>query len=55
VGEAPQLSACCAQGRTLDELMSNMREVIALCLEDEPNTANLPEFVGIQGRKETHG
>ncbi len=31
VGEAPQLRACYAQGRTLDELLANMREVIALC------------------------
>ena len=35
VGEVPQLRACYSQGRTIDELMNNMREVIALCLEDE--------------------
>ena len=34
VGEVPQLRACYSQGRTIDELLSNMREVIALCLED---------------------
>lgn len=32
VGEVPQLRACYSQGRTLDELMANMREVIELCL-----------------------
>jgi len=32
-GEVPQLRACYAQGRTVDELMENIREVIALCLE----------------------
>ncbi|BDG60389.1 type II toxin-antitoxin system HicB family antitoxin [Caldinitratiruptor microaerophilus] len=49
VGEVPQLRGCYAQGRTLDELMSNIREVIELCLEDEPETAAvLPEFVGVQ-------
>jgi len=32
VGEVPQLRACYAQGRTLDELMKNMAEVIGLCL-----------------------
>jgi predicted RNase H-like HicB family nuclease len=35
VGEAPQLKACYSQGRTLDELMKNMREVIALAITDE--------------------
>ena len=32
VGEVPQLPACYSQGRTLDELLHNIREVIALCL-----------------------
>lgn len=31
VGEVPSLRACYAQGRTLDELMANLNEVIALC------------------------
>ena len=35
VGEVPQLPACYAQGRTLDELLANMREVIALTCGDE--------------------
>jgi predicted RNase H-like HicB family nuclease len=47
VGEVPQLRACYSQGRTLDELMTNIREVIALCLEEaEDEPAN--EFVGVQ-------
>ena len=35
VGEVPQLGSCYSQGRTLDELIENMKEVIKLCLEDE--------------------
>jgi len=35
VGEVPQLRACYSQGKTLDELMANMREVIELCLEEQ--------------------
>ena len=35
VGKVPQLRACYSQGRTLDELMANIREVIELCLEEE--------------------
>jgi predicted RNase H-like HicB family nuclease len=38
VGEVPQLRACYSQGRTLDELLQNMREVIALCLGDQPGS-----------------
>jgi len=47
VGEVPQLRACYSQGRTLDELMVNIREVIELCLE-EGDEETLPEFVGLQ-------
>jgi predicted RNase H-like HicB family nuclease len=47
VGEVPQLKGCYSQGKTLDELMENMREVIQLCLEDEPAPI-MPEFIGVQ-------
>ena len=33
VGEVPQLRGCYSQGKTLVELMNNIREVIQLCLE----------------------
>lgn len=47
IGEVPQLQACYSQGETIDQLMANMREVIALCLEE---MAELPtsEFIGVQ-------
>jgi predicted RNase H-like HicB family nuclease len=35
VGEVPQLKACYSQGETIDELLSNIKEVIELCLEEE--------------------
>jgi predicted RNase H-like HicB family nuclease len=47
VGEVPQLRACYTQGRTLDELMENIKEVIKLCLEGE-DFGTLSQFVGIQ-------
>ncbi|WP_341530645.1 type II toxin-antitoxin system HicB family antitoxin [Nostoc sp. UHCC 0302] len=47
VGEVPQLKACYSQGETIDELMTNIKEVIELCLEID-NEEELPEFVGIQ-------
>jgi len=50
VGEVPQLRGCYAQGRTLDELMRNIREVIQLALEDETTLPPepWPEFIGVQ-------
>jgi predicted RNase H-like HicB family nuclease len=35
VGEVPQLKACYSQGKTVDELMANMQEVVALALEEQ--------------------
>ena len=45
VGEVPQLRACYTQGRSLDELMENIKEVIAMCLEEE-DVDFVSEFVG---------
>ena len=47
IGEVPQLKACYSQGKTIDELLVNIKEVIELCLEEEGDE-NIPEFVGIQ-------
>jgi predicted RNase H-like HicB family nuclease len=47
VGEVPQLRACYSQGKTLDELMENIREVIQLCLEGEQENS-INEFIGLQ-------
>lgn len=47
VGEAPQLRACYSQGRTLDELMANIKKVIEMCLEEDEGE-ELPEFIGLQ-------
>jgi predicted RNase H-like HicB family nuclease len=47
VGEVPQLKACYSQGKTIDELLANMKEAIALALEDQGD-AEPAEFVGVQ-------
>jgi len=47
VGEIPQLRACYSQGRTIDELMENMKEAVALALEDDDQQEPV-EFVGVQ-------
>ncbi len=48
VGEVPSLKACYAQGKTMDELLRNIREVIELCLEDHSQPEIITEFVGVQ-------
>ena len=49
VGEVPQLRACYSQGRTVNELMERMREVIALCLEEQgEDVLPLTEFVEVR-------
>ncbi len=49
VGEVPSLRACYAQGKTMEELLDNIREVIVLCLEDDPEAITCAsEFVCVQ-------
>ncbi|GAB4495008.1 MAG: type II toxin-antitoxin system HicB family antitoxin [Anaerolineales bacterium] len=47
VGEVPALRACYAQGKTLDDLLTNIREVIELCLDAESEITTA-EFIGVQ-------
>lgn len=46
VGEVPTLKGCYTQRKTIDELMTNMKEAIELCLEGQD--VDLPKFVGTQ-------
>ena len=48
VGEVPSLKACYAQGKTMDELLQNIREVIGLCLENNNESETIYEFIGVQ-------
>jgi predicted RNase H-like HicB family nuclease len=45
IASVPELPGCHTQGRTLDELMENVKEAIALCLEVQSE--------GAKGRKRT--
>lgn len=45
IGTVPDLPAARTHGDTLDELEANLKEVIELCLEEEPE--RITEFVGI--------
>jgi len=52
VADVPELRGCHTQGKTLDELMQNVNEVITLCLEDEELSQSVVEIkpciIGIQ-------
>ena len=49
VGIVPSVPGAHTQGATLDELQTNLKEVLALCLEELAGLANdLPRFVGLQ-------
>ncbi|MBI4493020.1 MAG: type II toxin-antitoxin system HicB family antitoxin [Chloroflexi bacterium] len=47
VGIVPGIPGAHTQGATLDELQRNLKEVLELCLEEQP-LEDAPRFVGIQ-------
>lgn len=42
--ECPLFSGCFTQGQTLDKALKNIREVIALCLEEKENQEMLKSY-----------
>ncbi len=46
IGEVPQLKSCRGYGKTLDELVVNMREAIKLCLKDDGLDSHT-QFIGV--------
>jgi len=49
VGVVPGIPGAHTQAKTLDELEQNLKEVLALCLEEhEISLEDLPRFVGLQ-------
>ncbi|HEY1254821.1 MAG TPA: type II toxin-antitoxin system HicB family antitoxin [Terracidiphilus sp.] len=48
VATVPALRGCHTQAKGLDTLMKRVREVIALCLEEDNNQSDALELVGIQ-------
>jgi predicted RNase H-like HicB family nuclease len=47
-GYVPELRACQSQAKSLDKLITRIREAIELCLEDEKDTDGESKFIGIQ-------
>ena len=49
VGTIPGISGAHTQAADLNELQTNLQEVLALCLEEHDDTAeSFPRFVGLQ-------
>ena len=48
VGSVPSIKGCHTQGKTVDELMKNIKEAIELCLEVEGKNIEPEKFVGVQ-------
>jgi predicted RNase H-like HicB family nuclease len=48
VADVPELQGCHTQAKTMDELIKRTKEVIQLCLEEQKEEEQKPEFVGVQ-------
>lgn len=49
IGIVPGIPGAHTQAATLDELRTNLKEVLELCLEEyKDNGENLPKFIGLQ-------
>jgi predicted RNase H-like HicB family nuclease len=43
----PQFKACHSYGKTVNEALSNLKEVVEMCLEEE-GVENLNQFIGFR-------
>lgn len=49
IGSIPAIPSCYAQGKTQEDMLKNLREVLRLCLRNtKKNTFEDTKFVGIQ-------
>ena len=50
VAECPALKACYSQGKTYEEAIKNIKDVIALCLQEFKGRAvpRQPEIIGVK-------
>lgn len=52
IGSVPSIQSCYAQGDTQEEMLSNLQEVIKLCLRNQQIEQN--KFIGIQNLELTN-
>jgi predicted RNase H-like HicB family nuclease len=48
VASVPALRGCHTQAKSLDELMTRIREAVELCLEVQGDTVEPLDFIGVQ-------
>ncbi|OGY49489.1 MAG: hypothetical protein A3J65_03700 [Candidatus Buchananbacteria bacterium RIFCSPHIGHO2_02_FULL_45_11b] len=55
VGSVPSVPSCYAQGKTQEEMLDSLRDVLRLCLRNiDVKVLEKTRFVGIQNVKVTH-
>ncbi|OGY45878.1 MAG: hypothetical protein A2744_00825 [Candidatus Buchananbacteria bacterium RIFCSPHIGHO2_01_FULL_44_11] len=55
VGSVPSIPSCYAQGKTQEEMLDNLRDVLKLCLRNiDTKVLEKTSFVGIQNLKVAH-
>ncbi len=55
VGSVPSVPSCYAQGKTQEEMLDSLREVLKLCLRNiDSKVLEKTRFVGIQNVKVEH-
>jgi predicted RNase H-like HicB family nuclease len=52
IGSIPSIRSCYAQGKTQEEMLRNLEQVIKLCLRNQDLEPN--RFIGIQNLEFTH-
>lgn len=48
VASVPEIEGCYTQGKTLQEVLERIKEVIEVCLEGDKEEITPMEFIGIQ-------
>lgn len=48
IASVPALRGCHSQAKSLDQVMSRVREAVELCLEDQGESVEPLDFVGVQ-------
>ena len=43
----PVFKGCHSYGKTIDEALTNLKEVVAMCVEEQPS-ADLNKFIGVR-------
>ena len=48
VARVPEIEGCYTQGKSIEEVLSRIKEAIEVCLEGDKSDINLMKFIGMQ-------